>query len=595
MADIVKVLPDAVANQIAAGEVIQRPASVIKELVENAVDAGADNIKVVVKDAGKTLIQVIDNGCGLSENDARLCFERHATSKIRSADDLFAIRTMGFRGEALASIASIAQVELKSKRTEDDNGTHIRIEGSDLLFQQPTACSNGTSIAVKNLFFNVPARRRFLKSTSTELKHIITEFQRIALAHPELQFSLFHNDNEIYHLDHSGQRERITKVMGKHLDTNMVNIKTDTSIISINGFIGKPEKARKTYGEQFFFVNGRYMKHPYFHRAVVQSYAAILLPETIPSYFLFLETDPAHVDVNIHPTKTEIKFDEERAIFQIIHAAVREGLGKFNIVPSLDFNQEGAVDIPVYKPSSDFTPPAVEIDHTYNPFDSQAPDKKKTDYPSDKKSIAGWEQLYPEPMYREEGQPSEPQKTGLIQFKHRYLMAPVKSGLMIIHINRALERIHYEQLLEGQSLQDNPGQKLLYPEPFDLNPVDLALIKDLQEELAHLGFVIELFGGNSILIQSVPGQFAEDNLQNLLDQILEDYKNNTFNLKADMAEKLARSISKAAAFSRSKELTEVERQALFDRLFACQDPQTTPSGKAVLTILQTEDIEKRFL
>jgi len=349
MADIVRVLTDAVANQIAAGEVILRPASVVKELVENSVDAGSNNIQVIVKDAGKSLIQVVDNGCGMSANDARLCFERHATSKIRETADLFAIRTMGFRGEALASIASIAQVELKTRRKEDEMGTMVRISGSEFERQEPAGCNPGTSFSVKNLFFNVPARRRFLKSTSTELKHIINEFQRVALAQPGIGFSLVHNDSVIYKVQPETKKERIAHLMGHHFNHNLVNLETKTSIVNITGYIGKPEKARKTYGEQFFFVNNRYMRHPYLNKAVLSAYESLLPPESIPSYFIFLDIDPEHVDINIHPTKTEIKFDDERSIFQILLASVKEGLGKFSITPSLDFDQDGAIDIPVFR------------------------------------------------------------------------------------------------------------------------------------------------------------------------------------------------------------------------------------------------------
>lgn len=590
MSDIIRVLSDVVANQIAAGEVIQRPASAIKELLENSVDAGSDRIQVIVKDAGKLLIQVVDNGCGMSENDARLSFERHATSKIRITEDLFAIRTMGFRGEALASIASIAQVEMKTKRTEDESGTHIRVEGSELIFQQPVACNNGTSFAIRNLFYNVPARRRFLKSTSTELKHLITEFQRVALTQPEIIFSLHHNDYELFNIQASGLRERIIHLMGKQLEPNLVTIQTNTSIVSIKGFIGKPEKAKRTYGEQFFFVNGRFMKHPYLHRAVMKSYESILPPDTIPSYFIYFDLDPSHVDINIHPTKTEIKFDEEGAIFQILQASVREALGKFNITPSLDFNQEGAIEMPVLSRDTSFNTPEIRINPDYNPFSQKSGSYRP-------EPLTGWENLYPQ---REDE--SEPENTfdkveqgSFMQIKSRYILTPVKSGLMLIHIRRALERIRYEEYMKQADMKDFPGQKLLYPEQFDLNPVDLAIIKELITELKPLGFEIEEFGGQSIIVHAIPAHSSETNVQGLVEGFLEDYKNDNFDLKSPIREKLARSLARVNNRVGEKQLDYQEMKSLFDQLFACNNPQTTPLGKTIMTILQSEEIEQRFL
>ncbi|MBT7466480.1 MAG: DNA mismatch repair endonuclease MutL [Bacteroidetes bacterium] len=603
MADLIRVLPDVVANQIAAGEVIQRPASVVKELVENAVDAGGDQIKVITKDAGKSFIQVIDNGCGMSENDARLCFERHATSKINKAEDLFAIRTMGFRGEALASIASISQLELKTKRREDESGTHIGIDGSDIQYQQPVATSDGTSIAVKNLFYNVPARRRFLKSPNTELKHIITEFQRVALCHPEVGFSLFHNNAEIYQLSPSGRRERIVQVMGRQLDSNLVNIQIETSIVQINGFIGKPEKAKKTYGEQFFFVNDRFMKHPYFHRAVLRSYESILPPDTVPSYFIFLDLDPSHVDINIHPTKTEIKFDEERAIFQFLHASIREGLGKFNITPTLDFDQEMGIEIPILRKGESFDPPKVEVNPQFNPFELNKDNSplsggrpEKHDY-SDRNNLPAWESLYPG---RSESSQSDiesltPDSGRFLLLNKKYILTPVKSGLLAIHIRRALERINYEDILSQKESGSDSGQQLLYPEQFDLNPVDLSLVNDIRVEMEKMGFSIDSFGGNSIIVRAVPSQLQGNDVKGLIEALLEDYKNETFNLETSMLDKLARSLSKIASGGMAKTYMAEEMKALFDRLFACSDPQNTAGGKPILTILQTTDIDKRFL
>jgi len=605
MSDIIRVLPDVVANQIAAGEVIQRPASAIKELVENAVDAGSDRVRIIVKDAGKTLIQIVDNGCGMSENDARLCFERHATSKIRKADDLFAIRTMGFRGEALASIASISQLEMKTKRVEDETGTHIRIEGTELLFQQPVACSNGTSIAVKNLFFNVPARRRFLKSTGTELKHILIEFQRISLTHPEVQFTFHHNDSEVFNLAPSGLRERIVHLLGKQLDANLINITTETSIVNIFGFIGKPEKAKKTYGEQFFFVNGRFMRHPYLHKAVMRSYEAILPPDTIPSYFIYLDVDPAHIDINIHPTKTEIKFDDERAIFQIIQASVKEGLGKFNITPSLDFNQDGAIDIPVLSRSADFRDPEIRINHEYNPFETSGSQSQSSNNNSGNDSYSGyrpapldgWENMYPKPS--EDNTPAsmfqseETQGSSLIQLKGKFIITPVKSGLMIVHIRRALERIYFEEYFKREIVESSK-QKLLYPVQFDLNPADLSILDELSSELEPLGFEIEKFGGQSIIVQAIPANIKEKNVEGLVNDLLRIYTSDTQNLEIVLKEKVARSLARLASSNSNKSFETKELQGIIDLLFSCETPQTTPGGNKIMTILQSEDIEQHF-
>ena len=595
MADIVHVLSDAVANQIAAGEVILRPASVIKELVENSVDAGADKIKVIVKDAGKTLIQVVDNGCGMSGSDARLSFERHATSKIRDTDDLFAIRTMGFRGEALASIASIAQVELKTRRLEDDMGTLIRIAGSEIETQEPSGCNPGTSFSVKNLFFNVPARRRFLKTTSTELKHIITEFQRIALAHPEIGLSLNHNQAEIYNLIPETRRERIAHILGNHFNHILVPLDTKTTIVSISGFIGKPEKARKTYGEQFFFVNKRFMRHPYFHKAVLSAYDSLLAPETYPSYFIFLDIDPEHIDINIHPTKTEVKFDDEKSIFQILLASVKEGLGRFNITPSLDFNQEGAIDIPVFRRNEPVDSPEIRIDPDYNPFTTDHRDSEKTGSSHHKTQIdQNWESLYIgiENSRREKPIPDEIIK--LIQVKQKYIISPVKSGILIVHQARAIERIKYEELQKKIEKHEGLGQKKLFPVQFDLNPIDLAVLKEIKPDLDQAGFEIEEFGGNTIIIHAIPDILADQDPKSLLESLLDQYKEETLNLEADIREKLTRSIARASSKISGSHLNDQEMQSLIDRLFACSTPEFTPGGKKVLTILQFEELEKLF-
>jgi DNA mismatch repair protein MutL len=463
VSDIIQLLPDSVANQIAAGEVIQRPASVVKELVENALDAGATEITIHVKDAGRTLIQINDNGCGMSPTDARMAFERHATSKISSANDLFCIRTMGFRGEALASIAAIADVELRTKKVEDEVGTFIHIVGSEVKTQEATACNNGTGFMIKNLFYNVPARRKFLKGNTTEIKHIIWEIQRIAIPNPEIKISLFHNNSPIYELPKTNQRKRIVDLFGKAINQSLVQVNEETSLVKIFGFVGQPKFARKTIGEQFFFVNGRFIRHPYFQKAVMQAYQQLLPPDTFPSYFLFLEIDPANIDINVHPTKTEIKFENERDIWPIIHAAVRESLGKHNVVPSIDFDQSGNIDIPVPPKSFDNIQfPEIQINREYNPFEVAKTSSMGNlgRVQPEKKNLERWEDLYngtqlklkpvvesdskneEEPFLLPGGQFSG-KKT--LQLKQKYILTPVKSGLMIIDQKRAHERILFEK------------------------------------------------------------------------------------------------------------------------------------------------------
>src|SRR5512133_659659 len=470
MPDVIKLLPDSVANQIAAGEVIQRPASVVKELVENSVDAGGKNIRVIIKDSGKTLIQVIDNGSGMTETDARLAFERHATSKITSAQDLFAIKTKGFRGEALASIAAVAMVELKTRMENNETGILVVISGSKVEKQEPCSCTPGSSFSVKNLFFNIPARRKFLKSDNTEIRHIINEFQKIVLAHPDIRFSLHHNDAEIYNLTGTNLRQRIIGVFGKQINQDLITLETETSLINIKGFIGKPENARRTYGEQFFFVNNRFMKHPYFHKAVVEAYQNILPVEAIPSYFIFMEADPASIDINIHPTKTEIKFEDERSIWQILMASVREALGRFNIVPSLDFENEALIDIPVMR-SSDLIPeqPKIQINTQFNPFDKEDRDQDRSGYIErfEKENTANWEKLY-KTLEKENENPEKFEKIResqrkFFQVKNKYIVCPVKSGLMMIDQKRAHERVLYERFLDTLRNKQAVSQAEMFP------------------------------------------------------------------------------------------------------------------------------------
>jgi DNA mismatch repair protein MutL len=601
MPDVIKLLPDSVANQIAAGEVIQRPASVVKELVENSVDAGGKNIRVIIKDSGKTLIQVIDDGSGMSETDARLSFERHATSKITSAQDLFAITTKGFRGEALASIAAVAMVELKTRREESDTGILVVVSGSKVEMQEPCSCPVGSSFSVKNLFFNIPARRKFLKSDNTEIRHIVNEFQKIVLAHPDIKFSLHHNDTEIYNLAAANLRQRIIGVFGKQINQDLITLETGTNLINIKGFIGKPENARRTYGEQFFFVNNRFMKHPYFHKAVVEAYQNILPVEAIPSYFIFLEADPASIDINIHPTKTEIKFEDERSIWQILMASVKEALGRFNIVPSLDFENEGLIDIPVIR-SSNIIPeqPKIEINTQFNPFDGEVRTNERSGFVErfERENTANWEKLYTT-LEKENDNPEQfgkirESQRKFFQVKNKYFVCPVKSGLMLIDQKRAHERVLYERFLECLSNNRAISQIDMFPVTAELNPADYFILKEIEGDLELLGFSIGHSGKNKITINGRPSDSDSSDPLEMLEILLEDYKNTQADPSTSAKEKVAAGMACASAIQYGKVLNQGEMEDLFDTLFACQAPNYSPKGKPVISIITLEEIDKRF-
>ncbi len=598
MPDLIKLLPDSVANQIAAGEVIQRPSSVVKELVENAVDAGAGNITVIIKDSGKTLIQVTDDGTGMSETDARLAFERHATSKISSAGDLFAIRTKGFRGEALASVAAVSMVELKTRKAENEAGTMILINGSRVTAQEPCSCPRGSSFSVKNLFFNIPARRKFLKSDNTEMRHIITEFQKIVIPHPGIRFLLIHNDNEIYNLMPSNCRQRIMAVFGKQINNELVSVETDTTLIRIKGYVGKPESARRTYGEQFFFVNDRYMKHPYFHKAVMEAYHNILTPESYPSYFLFMESDPASIDINIHPTKTEIKFEDEQAIWQILLASVREALGRFNIIPSLDFKSEILIDIPV-QPNSGRTPEAPEIktNALYNPFAGEERPAQSGYYAEwfEREKAHGWEKLYPPHETGYEDQLQSETERRLFQIKGRYLVSPVKSGLMLIDQKRAHERILYEKFIDTLSDNTKASQTEMFPVKFELNAADFLLLQEISNEINHLGFNVQLTeSGHQVSVTGRPSDTISDDPVELLEMLIEEYKNTQADPSAGLKEKVASALASAAAIPYGRILKKREMEDIFDTLFLCKHPNYSPKGKPVISIITTDEMDKRF-
>lgn len=609
MPDIIQLLPDSVANQIAAGEVVQRPASAIKELMENSVDAGSTLIQVIVKDGGKALIQVIDNGCGMSETDARLSFERHATSKIREAADLFSIRTMGFRGEALASISAIAEVELRSRRHEDEVGIYIRINGSQFEEQKSIACPVGSNFSVKNLFFNVPARRKFLKSSSLELKHIIAEFQRVALANSDIAMSLNHNGVDVYNLPASAIKQRIVGLFGRNMNQQLLDCNTNTTVAKITGFIGRPESARKSAGEQFFFVNNRYFKSPYLHRAVMNSYDRLLSSDSIPPYFIYLEVDPNTIDVNIHPTKTEIKFEEERTLWQIVHAAVKESLGKFSVAPSIDFETQQVIDIPFFPKNAPVNAPEIDINSAFNPFDDEKPSFSGKGLTHQKQSTKGWEQLYndnqgmdfetPIPVtqtFRSKGFDNSEEITNsrFFQFKDRYILTSVKSGLMVIDQKYAHERILFEQYLGSLSSGQCVAQKELFPQAIELNAGDYNLLMQSHEDLSILGIEVSSLGHNSISINSLPATIKISDPVKLIEDILVSLKENQTKPLDDAHQKLASSMAKAASIGYIRTLSILEMQDLVDKLFACQHPNLSPDGKVILTIISLDELEKRF-
>jgi len=603
MSDIIRLLPDSVANQIAAGEVIQRPASVVKELLENAIDAGATVISVNIKDAGRTVIQVTDNGCGMSGTDARMAFERHSTSKISKADDLFAIQTLGFRGEALASIAAVSEVVLKSKRIEDEVGTKIEISASEVIAQEPVACMDGSNFLVRNLFFNVPARRKFLKADTTELKHIITEFYRVVLTRPETEFVLINNNTEIYNLPVSNLKQRIIRVFGNAINQQLIPLHTDTSIVRILGFIGTPESARKTYGEQFFFINRRYMRHPYFHKAVTEAYEQVLPPDSFPSYFIYMESSPESIDINIHPTKTEIKFEDEKAIFHILLASVKEALGKHNLVPSLDFNEDATIEIPVFRKDEKVTIPEIEINPDYNPFDQQwSADKSQAPRSPSMEKLKNWELLYKgtnEDLREISGQifaehTTEPNLHKFVQLKNRYIVTPVKSGLLVIDQKRAHERILFDKYMATLSSGTRISQQDLYPATVKLNAADHSLLMEIFDDIYSLGFDIRDLGNQSIVINGLPADIKDKNPAELIDEFLEYYKQTESDIKSKAREKLALSMAKASSIPYHRTLDSKEMRELTDQLFACKEPALTPDGKKIYFIWQSEDLEKRF-
>ena len=607
MSDIIQLLPDSVANQIAAGEVIQRPASVIKELVENAVDAGAKNINVLVVDAGRTSIQVIDDGKGMSETDARLSFERHATSKIRSAEDLFSLHTMGFRGEALASIAAVAQIELKTRQSSDEIGTLLSISGSKFTGQEPCSCPVGSNFSIENLFYNVPARRKFLKSNSTELNNIITAFERIALVYPDISFTLHSNGTEMFNLKAGVLRQRIIDIFGKRLNQDLLSVKVDTSMCKISGYVGKPESARKKGAHQYFFVNGRYMKHPYFSKAVMNAFDRLVpMGEQVP-YFIYFDIKTEDIDVNIHPTKTEIKFENEQAIWQILSASVREAVGMFNDVPSIDFDTQGRPDIPVYNPENNVAAPKVQFNPTYNPFNTGASAQPQT------KSVDKWESLYnglksqasqdndlftskmAQPSQDVDGTPIEnviaEKSPAHYQYKGCYIMTAVKSGLMIVDQHRAHLRILYDKYLEQMKNREVPSQKVLFPESIHLSATEDVTLNKIEPEMIKLGFEITPLGSGSYAINAIPAGIEGLNVVELLHDIILSAQEKAGDIADETNSSLALTLARNAAIPFGQVLSNDEMENIFNSLFASSNPNYTPDGKNILCILKQNEIE----
>ena len=621
MSDIIQLLPDSVANQIAAGEVIQRPASVVKELVENAIDAGAKRIDVLVVDAGRTSIQVIDDGKGMSETDARLSFERHATSKIRKADDLFSLRTMGFRGEALASIAAVAQIELKTRMESEELGTHLSVSGSRFTGQEPCSCPVGSNFLVENLFFNVPARRKFLKSNTTELNNIITAFERIVLVYPQISFTLHSNGTELFSLRSCNYRQRIVEVFGKRLNQDLLPIDVDTSLCHIHGFVGKPEAARKKTPHQYFFVNDRYMKHPYFHKAVITAFDRLIPQgEQIP-YFLYFDVPAENIDVNIHPTKTEIKFENEQAIWQILLAAVKEAVGRFNDIPAIDFDTEGKPDIPVFNPNAGASAPKIDFNPSYNPF-------KQTARPSKPSAPEGWEDLYAgldsggeirQSKLFEQGE-VETMDSGMeegtiissavtqsvdetmiedkapshYQYKGCYIMTAVKSGLMIIDQHRAHIRILYEEYLRQLSEHKVHSQKVLFPEMVQFSVSDQTVLDQVLPEMAEMGFQLDSLGGGSYAVNGVPAGIEGLNVIALVNDMVASAMESGTSAKDEIDQTLALSLARNAAIPQGQVLRNVEMDNIVNELFACSNVNYTPSGEPVIAIMKQQDIEHLF-
>lgn len=622
MSDVIKLLPDSVANQIAAGEVIQRPASVIKELVENCIDAGATSVEIILKDAGRTLIQVIDNGSGMSDTDARLAFERHSTSKIKKADDLFSLNTMGFRGEALASIAAIAQVELRTQKAGEQMGTLLVISASVCERQEPILCTPGCNFMIKNIFFNVPARRKFLKSNQVELSNIVREFEKLALVNHDVEFTLIHNDNVMFKLMPGNLKQRIVALFGRTFEQQLIPASLDTNLIRIEGFVSKPEKSRKRNQLQFLFVNGRYMRHPYFHKAIVSSYQELIPEDEQPNYFLNFTVDPETIDVNIHPTKTEIKFENEQSIWQIISAAVKETLGRFSVAPTIDFDTEGAPDIPVFSAEKNTSVPPIDIDTSYNPFNSQRkssgsiatqPQSYKSNVNKDWESLysnfekskqEGLDDLIPEKENTviEEQRTVESKEligedmfyTVCLQLKNKYILSPAKSGLMIVDQHRAHIRILFDKYMLIQSEGSFPSQRIMFPEVLYLTSAQNLILEELEPEMQKLGFDVAFIGDNAWSINGVLNGIEGIDVKDLILQVIDSVIDGGDSLSTHVYEHIALVIARRAAIPYGRTLSQQEMEMLLSDLLRLPKPNYTPDGKSIINVVTSEYISKLF-
>jgi len=602
MLNAIKLLPDSVANQIAAGEVIQRPASAVKEMMENSVDSGATEINLLIKDAGKTLIQVSDNGSGMSAIDARMCFERHATSKITKAEDLFAIHTLGFRGEAMASIAAIAQVEVKTKPHEDELGTCLRIEGSKVLGQEPCPCKSGTIISVKNLFFNVPARRNFLKSNNAETRHILEEFNRIALINPQITFGFVHNDKVVFRLPKGSLKSRIVGIFGKVYDERLLSVNQKTDILSISGFIVKPEYSKKTRGEQYFFVNNRFIKHPYLNHAVANAFTELMPADAFPSFFIHIETDPADIDVNIHPTKTEVNFKDARYVYAVLHAAVKQSVGMHNLTPTIDFDVEPGIEMAFQHPAgAEIRPLEIKVNPDYNPFKKETKSQLSMGFHQNIHNKQDWEKFFQEnneetntttdtsgkqkQLWEEEHQP-----TIFFQIHQRFIACNVRSGLLLIDQQKAHERVLYEQYLKLLAGGQQASQQQLFPHDIYFSPEDVSILVDLKELLHQLGYVLESFGPNRFVVNGIPADVSGHDIQANLELLIEDYKKYSKEPGKDKKIRLARAMAAQMSVKSGTSLNNEEMADLFNRLFQCQLPDTAPDGAKTLGIIRLEEI-----
>ena len=610
----IHLLPDHVANQIAAGEVVQRPSSVVKELLENAIDAGATSVKVLVKEAGKTLIQVSDNGKGMGPGDAKLCFERHATSKITRAEDLFSLSTKGFRGEALASIAAIAHIELKTRQESEEVGTLIKIAGGQLLEEKPDVAPPGTTVCVKNLFYNIPARRNFLKSDTVELRHVIDEFQRVALAHPAVEFALFHNDSELFLLPQTKLRQRIVNIFGGKTNEKLVPVEEDTEIVRIQGFVGKPEFAKKSRGEQFFFVNDRFIKSAYLNHAVVAAFEGLLKEKACPAYFLYLEVDSRSIDINIHPTKTEIKFDDEHALYTILRSAIKHSLGQFNVAPVLDFDRDSSLDTPYGFSEKQVIPPKVEVDPDFNPFREDRGEAYSSGY-SRKSGPANWESLYnslseeeskvaPDHVEFESDQVSgtlfggpdnEEQHGTTLQLNRKYIVTSLKSGILVIDQHRAHSRILYEEFLKNITVTAAPSQQLLFPLRLQFTTNEIDLLKEVKDSLEQTGFVFSQYEKDAVEIIGIPGLTSESEVAILLEQLLADLEYEVPSEGFSQVDLLAKSLAKSMAVKSGTAINSAEQQNIVNSLFACKESTLSPYNKPIFITVTVDELDKKFM